>query len=274
MGLVIALHGCSTREVPRLKNDEILKSCADVVEKVRTRDQFFKAIRGKASVEGMGVETDVELVITASGEVRMEFVGPLGMRLGLFLINHDWVYLYVPREKTVLRFPTQELYSNTARRARFLRLIPIPVLPEALFDSVLTRIGIPQETEVSLLACGFDPESQSYWLRLPYTANSPYKGGRWVWIEPHSFSPLKVFYFDAYLPQQSDLKSVGRPMITAEFSRHMNLGEASAFPRSILMTSSEQKSLKFDWSGIELLQSYNPKIFTWRPPASVIVKDY
>ena len=45
--------------------------------------------------------------------------------------------LYLPRENVVYRFPSSELEHDTLRRARFLKLLPLPLLPEVFIDAVL-----------------------------------------------------------------------------------------------------------------------------------------
>ena len=247
-----------------------------MIEKVRFRDQFFMALRGKASASGKDLNVDLELAVADPDKARLEFSGPLGIRLGMLLMNSDWVQLYVPREKTVYRFPVAELSNDTLRRQRFLELLPLPVVPAAFFDALLTRVALPKNLSYQVLQptreaqgfCESDHEAGAYRIRVP-TPNG--FGGRWVWVDPESFAPVRALYFDRNLPLV--LRGHERPTVELKFSDFKGAA-ASTLPTHVQVFSEGKEVLNFQWAAAERWESYDPSVFEWRPAASMTVKDY
>lgn len=240
------------------------------------RDQFFSALRGKASFESkkLGGSADVELAVVAPDHARLEFAGPLGIRLALLLINDDWVYLFVPRENSVIRFPKAELFKDTFRRERFLKMLPLPVVPEAFFQGLLTQVGGLPKAGAPLppgTVCEVDDEMNAYRLRLVGNSLSQL-GGRFVWVDGVDFYPLKIVYFERNLPEKWDAAGA-RPSFEIEFSKFAGLG-ASTLPKQFEMRTGREKVLDFEWSSAEVWDAPNMSAFDWRPSASMDVRDY
>lgn len=254
---------CATRgSRPR---PERIESCTAVYEKVRFRDQFFEGLKGKATVESNGYSVDAELALYSPGFARAEVRGPFGMSLGLLILNEKWLQLFVPREASVYRFPATELAKDTLRRERFLKLLPIPLVPDLTFEALLTRTALPA-TDASL-SCDYDRGENVYRIRVPAS-----NGGRIVWVDPADYSPLKVFFFDRALPKLGP--RVERMLYTANFSRSIGAG-AATLPRQIEVTDQEgRRRLRFLWQGAEGWKNPDPKIFEWEPPASAQVHDF
>src|SRR5690606_29052580 len=104
-----------------------IKSCEVLYQKIRLRDQFFGALRGRARLEADARSVDLDLVVSEPRLLRAELVGPLGIRVALVQLNERWGSIYWPREKRLRRIPTEELEKNSARRDRFLRDIHLPI---------------------------------------------------------------------------------------------------------------------------------------------------
>jgi len=233
-------------------------------------------MRGKANFDApkFGASADVELAVLASGFARLEFIGPLGIRVALLQINRDWVYLFVPREKSVIRFPTAELSKDTIRRERFLSLLPIPVVPEAFFLGLLSQVGGLEETlknPKNIVACDIDPESRSYVLRIPGTSVDP-NGGRFVWVDGVDYYPIKIAYFERSLPKTWNEKTT-RPSFQIDYSNFSGLG-TSTLPRHFQLMVQNEKVLDFEWDSAELWENPDMTVFDWRPSASMTVRDY
>jgi hypothetical protein len=229
-------------------------------------------MRGKAVASGPGLTTDVEAALVSPRLARVEITGPLGIHLALLQLNSEWAMLYIPRENLVYRFPSNELERDTLRRTRFLSLLPLPLAPEVFVDAVLTRVNLPSELRADRLApeqCGYDPSEVAYRVRVPNPAPTP--GGRWVWIDPASYAPLKILYFDRALPLL--LSSHDRASAEARFSKFSGEG-AATLPRRIEINAGPKRNLRFEWTDATVWAQPDPRVFEWRPAASVQVRDY
>jgi hypothetical protein len=194
----------------------------------------------------------------------MEFTGPLGVRIALLQVNEEWVQLYVPRENLVIRFPASELYRNTERRDRFLNLLPVRVVPEALLDILLARVGLPEKRQH--FACDFDPAVVAYRVRIDEGV-----AGRWLWIDPQHFGPLKSLYFDRSPPPLSSEPT--RALYRMVFSDYSQ-GVVTELPGRVELFRSELSELRWVWIRAEVWQSQQDRVFNWRPNSSMIVRDY
>ncbi len=216
----------------------------------------------------MGYTADLEAAVALPYFVRMEISGPLGIKLGLLILNKEWVMLFVPREKTVFRFPAAELKKDSLRRERFLKLLPVPLIPDLYMNSLLTRVGLPQKN--SGIRCDYNEELNVYRVRVPKTSDST-KGGRIVWLDPVQFVPLREYYFDGLLPDLNG--DVGRATSQVHYSRLLGDG-ANAFPSKIEFGSRNGRDLRFTWQSAERWTSVDEKVFDWQPPASIKIQDY
>lgn len=210
---------------------------------------------------------DVELALAEPRWTRVEIAGPLGIRLGLLVLNPDWFYFFVPREKAAFRFPAPELERDTLRRENFLSLLPVPIHPEIFHAAVMTRIGVPEDA--AGLDCSYDEELVAYRLRLP----APIKGGRLVWVDANSFAPDRLLYFDNVLPPLSQPVSGLRPVFEARFTEPQGGGLAT-LPTHIEVLRDGKKLLTYRWKEAEAWTSFDPKVFEWTPPPSATLKDY
>lgn len=181
------------------------------------------------------------------------------------MLNDKWIQFYVPRQGTLYRFPASELSKDTVRRERFLKLIPVPLLPDSSLDSLLTRIGLPDELKAS--ECDYDPRENVYRLRLPRAT-----GGRIVWVNPVDYSPIKIFFFDRGLPKLQG--GPQRPLLIADFSKSVGNGPAT-LPRLIeIKDAAGQSGLRFQWQSAEAWTNVDPRVFEWEAPASATVHDF
>jgi len=233
-------------------------------------------MRGKGSFtsKSFGVSADVELAVAEGHRARLEFPGPFGIRLAMLLINDEWVQLYVPRENTVSRFPKSELYKDTERRERFLKMIPMPVVPEAFFQGLLTQVGGLKINETKVpagVSCEVDTELRAYRIRLPGNSVSEL-GGRYVWVEGETFYPVQVQYFERFLPPKYEAANM-RPSFEIRFSKFSGRGVAT-LPRKMELQILSKTEMSFEWANAEKWDAPNGQVFEWRPAASMTVKDY
>lgn len=248
---------------------EALESCSSLQTKVAARDKRFSALRGRAYAKGPKSSLDMELAVAAPRWLRVEIAGPLGVRLGLLQINEDWVQLFVPKEQIVYRFPAGEFGKDTLRRQRFLSLLPLPIHPEIVTDSLLTRVGADAADKTP--DCDYDAASNAY--RLRYAAA---RGGRIAWVDPTTYAPLRIWYFDDKVPAIGAGKE--RPLVDIRYSKFSGSG-VSALPTQIeviskLESQSDRAQMLFVWKEAEIWESFDPKVFDWRPTASTTIKDY
>jgi|GEM_PF-1226465 len=264
MGLLV-LASCSSPSALRLRPPK-LDDCATVLGKIRTRDGFYKALRGRAVVKTSDASVDVELALAEPRWTRVEIAGPLGIRLGLLVLNPDWFYFFVPRERLAYRFPAPELERDTLRRENFLSLLPVPVHPEIFHAAVMSRVGLPDD--IKGIECSFDEERVAYRVRIPSA-----RGGRIVWIEPHAFYPDRILYFDGVLPPLAAPVGTLRPVFEARFSETRGAGLAT-LPTHVEIFRDGKLLLTYRWKEAEAWDSFDPKVFEWTPPASATLKDY
>ncbi len=196
--------------------------------------------------------------------------GPLGMALGLFVRNESWVYFFVPREKVVFRFPSEEFDKNTLRRDRFMSLLPLPIEPASFREALLSRVGLPTDKEaLEKTQCRFDDKENLYWLRLPNPGGM--RGGRWVAVDPVDFYPVKAYVFDRDMPELNEKPE--RYLAEFQFSQVRGEGPAT-LPTKIWMGRGRKNFLSVNWREAEQWKNPDLRVFQWQPPASLNLQDY
>jgi hypothetical protein len=204
---------------------------------------------------------DVELAVWDPDRARLEFTGPLGIRLGLLQINPEWVHLYLIRENTVFRIPTSELGTDSPRLKAFQQLAPVPLLGEALFYTLLGRVDAK---ELKFKPTGQD---QCFYDKATghYVVKQDAAIAREIWINRNAYYPHKMmFYID---------KTVPGPWIELRFSGERGEGPATLLAKSEIWLDG-QKKLSFEWDHAEVWDAPDPKVFEWAPKASMVIKDY
>ncbi len=246
-----------------------IETCATVAERTHYRDERMEALRGSAVLETKDHSLDLELAVVWPGLSRVEITGALGIRLGMLVWNEDWLQVFLPRDNVVYRIPAVEMEKNSPRRARFLEQVPFPLFPEAYFDSLLTRVGVRSRFEKDL-ECRFVEEERAY--RARFTTR---QGGRMVWIDPTSFAPQRVLYFDKQqkLPELHAPVESMRPVLEARYSDFQGEGLAT-LPAQLVLFSAGQKQLSFFWKTAEVWNTIRKESFKWQPGASISVKEF
>ena len=213
-------------------------------------------------------------MLAEPGLARVEIIGPLGIRVALLSLNADWLYFFVPRDKVVYRFPTDELRKDTLRREAFFERVPIPVLPETFFLAALTKVSLPESQKA--FECRYDPERVAYVVRIPDA--SPATSGRLVWVAPESFAPDLSLRFDRHLPAlESALEDRSQLAVRAvdeiRYSKPVGAGYATLLSE-IEVWRGKTRLFRMKWKDAESWRDIRPEIFDWRPAASISVKDF
>ena len=235
-----------------------------MLDKVGVRDMFFRGLRGKAWTRANGMTVDLELVVRAPDRIRAEILGPLGVRVGLLLLDADWIRLYIPREKLLLRFPAEELAHDTERRARFLHVLPIPVETSVLLEALATRVRPGPESKRE---CAYDHERNAYRL----TSTEASGAGRLIWVDPTTFAPLEARYYTKGLPV-TDAKRE-RPEWRVVYSE-LTGSPPATLPSHIEIFEAGESRVQFEWVRAEAWPETHDEPFTWEAPAGVTVRDY
>ena len=206
----------------------------------------------------MSDEFEVEVGLETPLSVRAEILGPLGVRLGLFVIDKDWVQLLVLKDRTVHRLPTSEFKKDTLRARRFLERVPFPILPDVFVDGVLTEVGMVDADPVSA-KCTYDSVKNLNVVAYSKGANH-YRVG----VDPASATPLEY--------EQLDAKST-RSIFSIRYSKLIGEG-AATLPRQIEFSFGKEPRLRWIWTKAERWENPPDSAFFWRPAASISVKDY
>ncbi|MBP7844195.1 MAG: hypothetical protein KA116_05225 [Proteobacteria bacterium] len=196
---------------------------------------------------------------------RIEVKGPLGVSVALIQMDPQFLQLFIPREKTVYRFPTPELYKNNARRDAFLALLPVPIYPDIFMDAILTISQLPEKMQ----ACRYEDSENLYSFSVK---DKEGEGGKWVDLDPNSYFPLKVSYFDKKFPLSKKAPE-WRPTHELIFEKWDGSGLAT-IPTHISLFKGKEKLFQYVWKEAESWKDYDEKSFEWRPSASVKIKDY
>lgn len=233
---------------------------------MRFRDQFFAALRGRAWVEAPSMKVDLEVGLQDPQFARAEISGALGMKVGLFLINEKWVQIYIPREKSVFRFPTAEMEKDTARRARFAKMVPLSVDPQLAVRALLTRVDPPAKLAPD--ACRFDAEKNAYEFRWKDA-----DGYRLTRLDPTTYAPLEIFYFrsERGIPAAGSEDRADWHVLYSEFTGE---GTATLPSRIEFIAPAKGRELVWEWVSVEAWQDVPRAAFEWQAPAGVTVQDY
>ena len=260
---LVFLWSCASTRKPELRpRPSKILDCKQVVEKVNTRDRIMSALRGEALVDGQQFNAiDLSLAVKKDNFLRTEIKGPLGIVLGVMQMNDEWLMLYIPRQRTVYRLPTQEAFKDTPRRERFFSLLPIPLYPEVMFDVLLTRAALGS---MKAQNCGYVEEHNVYAMTL--LAKQQRKV---VWIDPTTFAPIKIMIYDN---RGQGAASAQSPRYHVNLSRLAGAGLAS-LPSEIKVQSSRGAGFEFIWKKASLLQGSTAVLFNWWPQKAKI-KDY
>ncbi len=244
------------------------KSCLSIFEKIKFRNQFYKSLRGRAVFSTPDGDLDLEVAVREPFLLRAEVVGPLGVRVALFVANTRWVQLFVPREKLVYRLPFEEYQKDSLRRDFFLKDLPFPAIPEFLVPSLLTQVSLdPNPLKKETSNCRVDEESHSLILEFP--SETPKTPSLRYWLDADLGLPLKVEFFKGKMAFQN-----GRADLEVEYFNFKGEG-ASRFPLQSRFTSGGKKlPFEWNWSQVEVWENPSLEPFEWRPPASIFVKDF
>jgi hypothetical protein len=251
-----------------------IENCTELKRILTLRDQGFSTLRGKANIKSIDYDIDVELALRDPLEARVEILGVLGVRVGLLVADAEWIRLYIPRENTLYRFPRAEFNKDTLRRERFLELLPLKIVPELFPSLLLERVSLDRAADY---ACRFNEKLNAYELRI--VDDKPSGAGRFMWIDPTRFAPLRLWYFPRQLPsltklEEGDINSL-RPLVEVEYESWT--GEELATLASVLRIrhlSQKSSNIRFEWLRAEQWENAGAAAFSWQPPASAKVKDY
>jgi hypothetical protein len=263
---VLALSNCATQRAledrGREPNPEI-KSCEVLYDKIRFRDQFFSALKGRARLLLKKEEVDVDLLLAEPRQLRAEVVGPLGIRVALVQLNDRWASIYLPRAQKLKRIPTAELEKNSARRDRFLRDVGLPIFPEIFVEAALSRVGLWRGRAIPG-ACAFDPAQGAYWFS--WEAEK-----RLIWVHPTLFVPLRVEYFEGRFPG-TPIEG-RRPTWVVEYSEFKGEGP-STLPLRLKGSFASQKAFELVWKEAEIAKNLDSKVFDWAPRGEFQIEEY
>jgi hypothetical protein len=234
-------------------------------------------LRGEARISSGTSSNDLDLAMLTPSYLRAEVMGPLGIRLGLIQINPDWVQFYDVRAKKVHRLPYSEFALDSARRERFLRILPVAIPGPFFLDLALSRSGLgTAEGEKSLRSCAYIESENVY--RLLFVERSEFKArNRWhrVDVDPNAYFPLRHstrLTDPAELLDDKDI-SWATPEWDLRYSQLTGEG-LSTLPRLLKVFAREQLLWSFEWLSAEPIEDRGPELFEWRPAASISVQDY
>lgn len=260
------LSSCASQKIleeqGRFENPEIT-SCEVLFQKIRFRDQFFSGIKGRAELILEKESVDLEVLLREPQFLRAEVVGPLGLRLALAQLNDRWGSVYFPRDRVLRRIPLAELEKNTARRDRFLKSVGMPVYPDILAQSALSRVGFSMITQMPG-RCAWDPEKRAYWFSWELKR-------RLIWVHPQSLVPLRVEYFDGRFPGEP-LKD-RRPTWTIDYRDFRGEGP-STLPFHLSASFAGQQVFSLRWKEAEISNDLDLKAFDWTPKGELKIEEF
>lgn len=259
---------CATREAPRPRPLQIL-DCPEVANKIIERDRFFVAIRGSATVKGPQMSFDADVAARSPSDLRVEVSGPLGVKIGLLVMNQDWVRFVVPREELILRIPKSELDKKTLRAEKFLSAIVVPLPPDLLVSAITTQSPLARGAKV--LACRYSPAENRYELRM---ADAKGKGGTILAVDPTTLAPLESLRYEDFLPDLGSEASK-RHSYRIVFNDLQGSGASTLPARARLWTSRrEVPDTELKWVRVEVWPDVTNAAFDFKNAASFKVKEY
>lgn len=236
------------------------------------RDRFFQAIRGTVMVRNAELSFEADVAARAPSDLRVEVSGPLGVKIGLLVMNEEWVKFAVLRDKLLLRIPKAEIEKRSLRAERFLSAIVVPLPPSVMVEAVTTQS--PLANGAKLLACRYSHEFNRYELRL---ADPKSKGGTHLAVDPSTLAPLEWRRYDAFLPDLGS-SAAERYDHRIVFGRLQGGGLATMPAEAGLWVSEKARSAKpeteLKWSQVEAWPDALNSAFDYNAPAAFRVKDY
>lgn len=246
-----------------------VEACPKLFDQLRLRDAHFEAFRGKAFLRTKDLSADLSMVMYSPHFLRAEVIGPMGVRVALLNFNRDWVQLYLPRENELFRLPQSEFKKSSARREAFLRLLPVPVIPEMVPDFLSTHVGLSKEANISL-GCFYSIQDNAYIVR-----ESGGKMGRLIWLDPTTLSPLQQWVFKSFTPRPDADLSSAEPSLVLKYSQPVGQGYATLRRKIELSRGRDLATfLTLQWESAESWPNPLESVFDWSAPASSSVKEY
>ncbi len=230
---------------------------------------MFQAIRGSATMRGEQMSFDADIAARSPSELRVEVAGPLGIKLGLLVMNNEWVKFVVPREKMIMQIPKSEIDKKSLRAERFLSAIVVPLPPDLMVAAVTTQS--PMALGAKLLACRYVPQENAYELRL---ADSKTKGGTILSVDPTTLAPLEWRRYESFLP---DLGSEQAKRYSYRIVFKELQGQAlSTIPSKATLWAYPSTSpiSELKWVRVEVWPEPLDTAFDFKHGAAFKVKDY
>lgn len=212
---------------------------------------------------------DINAVLATKDKARFEIKGPFNVTVGLVTVNEQWVQLFVPKEKSVFRFPYSEFYKDNLRRDRFLNLLPIKIESEIFFDSLMTLIVLNDDSVKEAMPCRYDAKLNAYIIKTISKQRT-----RVYLVDPTTFSPLELYYFKTWSPNIRELEiAADRADYSVRFEKRMGEG-FSTFPTRVLFNNGDKDVMTLHWKKAEAWVSPSEDIFIWSPPASIKIEHF
>jgi hypothetical protein len=259
---------CASQERQRPRPIKLL-DCPDISKQLVQRDRLFTAIRGSATIRGNQMSFDADIAARSPSELRVEVAGPLGIKLGLLVMNDDWVKFVVPREKLVMQIPKSEIDKKTLRAERFLSAIVVPLPPDLMIAAVTTQS--PLAVGAKMLACRYLPKENVYELRL---ADAGSRGGSILSLDPTTLAPLEWRRYESFLPDLSS-DQVERYSYRVVFKDLQGQAMSTIPAKSSLWSlPSKEPISELKWVRVEVWTDPIDSAFEFKHSASFTIKDY
>lgn len=215
----------------------------------------------------MSFEADV--AARSPSDLRVEVSGPLGVKIGLLVMNQEWVRFVVPREELILRIPKSELDKKTLRAEKFLSAIVVPLPPDILVEAITTQSPLARGAKV--LACRYSAEENRYELRM---ADAKGKGGTILAVDPTTLAPLEWLRYDAFLPELGSDAS-RRHSYRIVFNELQGEGASTLPARARLWTNlNKAPDTELKWVKVEVWPDAMDGAFDFKDVGSFKVKEY
>lgn len=212
---------------------------------------------------------DADIAARSPSELRVEIAGPLGIKLGLLVMNAEWLRFVVPREKLIMQIPKAEINKKSLRAERFMSAVVVPLPPELMIAAVTTQS--PLAVGAKMLACRYLPEENVYELRL---ADTKTKGGTILSVDPTTLAPLEWRRYESFLP---DLGSELAKRYSYRIVFKELQGQAlSTIPAKATVWAYPSKTplSELKWVRVEVWPDPVDTAFEFKKSASFRVKDY
>jgi hypothetical protein len=253
------------REIPTAEN------CAKSEEKIKFRNQFFKALRGRGLLETSDSQFDVDLALVFPDRLRIEVLGPLGIKYALVVANNKWVLIYIPKHKTVYRIPSRELLSSESERGLVFRQnIPFEFNPALLVPALMSR---PIFESTASMGCKQKKcQVNEQWRTL--VVGSMCRGTENPEMAINStfqVHPEFAYPYEWGAELTLGVKKVARHKVS--YKSFTGAG-VSSLPSEIVFSDGKQELFTFSWVEAEKWENPEDETFQWPIPAGVGVKDY